>query len=307
MHEDKKKKILRRKLFSASETGDAKVLKKMMQQENVDLRWTGIDNWTALHFACRKGHTKCVEILLKSLKPLNVCAVTKSGWTPLMLAADRGHKGVVKYLLKFNANIHITASSGKTAFFLARESDHTGIAKMLTEASTKRTVDNKSKPGTKKLQIQFFRAAEQGDLNLMTHLLELAQKKYDKKKSRAQKKGIVGERVKPSPNDAIDINATGIDNWTSLHYAARKGHLRVVQALICKFKFEDPNVQTKSNWTPLMLAADKGHSDVCKLLLSKGAVADMENLQGNTASKIAIARGYHNLGQLLLAREKAVS
>eukprot|EP00463_Aulacantha_scolymantha_P004536 TRINITY_DN5651_c0_g1_i1.p1 TRINITY_DN5651_c0_g1~~TRINITY_DN5651_c0_g1_i1.p1 ORF type:complete len:61 (+),score=13.57 TRINITY_DN5651_c0_g1_i1:167-349(+) len=54
-----------------------------------------------------------------------------------------------------------------------------------------------------------------------------------------------------------------------------------------------------------MLAADKGHVGVCKLLLRYGADVDVKDLQGNTASSLAISNGFNNLGQRL--SQKTVS
>merc|ERR1712154_671110 len=96
----------------------------------------------------------------------------------------------------------------------------------------------------------------------------------------------------------------GIDNWTALHYACRKGHLRLVQALVVHLKVKDINARTKSDWTPLMLASDNGHMDVCKLLIRHHAVVDVKNREGNGASKLAMGRGHHDLGFYLAEVER---
>jgi len=99
----------------------------------------------------------------------------------------------------------------------------------------------------------------------------------------------------------------GMDNWTALHYAARKGRLRVVQALVRSLKVSDINALTKAGWTPLMFAADKGHVGVCKLLLRYGAEVSVKDLEGNNASTLAISSGHSELGQKLLESKGATT
>lgn len=295
---------LKRKLLKAAEEGDIKTLKQLFKKDEVDLRWTGIDNWTVLHFAARKGHAEGVKVILKSLRPVDINAITKAGWTPLMMAADRGHTDVVNCLLTFGADIHLVSLSGKTAIFLSRESGHSHIAKKLTETSSQRTVESSTKDTGKRLQREFRNAAEDGDLNLMIYLLELAKKKQEKAKKKAKKNGV--EYVL-DPRNVVNINAVGMDNWTTLHYAARKGRIRVVQALIRSLKVDDINPRTKPGWTPLMLAAEKGHFGVCKLLLRYGAAVEVEDKEGNTASSLATNSGFVDLGKLLAKKTKKIS
>eukprot|EP00757_Euglenozoa_sp_SAG-D1_P007503 gene7503-17100_t len=52
-----------------------------------DLRgWTAPRGWTALMYACQKGHSNVVEMLLQAGADIR-------GWT-LMLACDNGHSNV---------------------------------------------------------------------------------------------------------------------------------------------------------------------------------------------------------------------
>merc|ERR1712130_1001956 len=131
----------------------------------------------------------------------------------------------------------------------------------------------------------------------MIYLIELAKKKQEKAKKKAKKNGIQYEE---DPRNNVDINATGRDNWTALHYAARKGRLRVVQALVRSLKVKDINCVTKPGWTPLMMAAHAGHIAVCNLLIRYGARVDVKDKEGNTASNLASSSGFLELGQKLL-------
>ena len=56
-----------------------------------------------------------------------------NGYTALMRAALRGNAKVVNVLLKFNCNVHLTNSRGKTAAMLAGSKDHHAMADLLRQ------------------------------------------------------------------------------------------------------------------------------------------------------------------------------
>jgi len=51
-------------LFRAAEDGDVEAVRRLVLQEGASVHGTGIDNWTALHFAARKGHKIVVDLLI---------------------------------------------------------------------------------------------------------------------------------------------------------------------------------------------------------------------------------------------------
>jgi serine/threonine protein kinase len=295
------RKTICKELFLCAEHGDVKKLEQLLEKhrEAIDFRAKGIDNFTALHFAARKGHSDIMKAILRSLKPVNIDAKTKSEWTPLMMAADRGYTNVVELLLEYGADIHAKNNAGKSAIFLARESGQLPIATMLTSASSKRT--KRSSTYCPSMQFQFMRAAEEGDLNQMRHLERVSRKllaAHARSEARAQANppdasGRAKAKVsQPKMNRfKIDIAGQGIDNWTALHFAARKGHLAVCQSLVAALRLENINAFTKTGWTPLMMAAEKGHLDVVKLLVRRGAEVELVNKANKTAADLAGAVG----------------
>jgi len=284
------KKAAAQQVFKAAENGDLAAMQKLVVNELVDLRCKSIDNFTALHFACRKAHLEVVRCLLTSLKPLTVDAATKSGWTPLMMASDQGHKPIVQLLLQYGANIHLKNDAGKSAIFLARERNHTEIAQMLTTASSNRT----KKANGPSLQFQFFAAAEDGDLNQMRHLIQLSKQLL---------------LATPTTNDVdavaqrkyakVSITAQGIDNWTVLHFAARKGHLAVCQQMVAALPKRMIDAVTKSGWTPAMMAADKGNLECVQLLVRHKASLELKNGQGKNLVEVAEGAAADNKAQVV--------
>lgn len=275
-----KKKALDQQMFRAADTGDLAAMQQLIVNELVDLRRKSIDNFTPMHYACRKGHLPIVQCLLGSLKPLSIDANTKSGWTPLMMAADQGHKAIVQALLPYGANIHHKNDNGKSAIMLARERQHTDIAQLLTTASSNRT----KKSAVPSLQFQFFQAAEDGDLGHMRYLIQLSKDLCKEANSNSV------EHVAQRKHAKIHLNGRGIDNWTVLHFAARKGQVAVCQQMVTALGAKYVDAPTKSGWTPLMMAADRGHAEVVQLLIRHKASLTLK-AEGKTVKEIAAAAG----------------
>ncbi len=71
--------------------------------------------------------------------------------------------------------------------------------------------------------------------------------------------------VNPNIGSYDEINRARI-NQTALMWAARLGHMSVVNALVADPRV-DVNAITKNRFTALMIAAQQGHAEVCQVLL----------------------------------------
>ena len=295
----------------------------------VDVRAKHIDNWTGLHYAARGGHVEVIQALLSSLQPLDINCRTKSSWSALMIAADKGWAEVCALLVRYGAAIHITNSDGKSAIFLARESGFHEIAQLLTHASSVRhkrhalLTEEKEEGKEKALNYELFRAAEYGDISKVKHLLLLGSDKTKDRTSRRSAGGSPGggspgggssgkEKEKDGSSDAsqsatrytVDIAATGIDNWTALHFAARKGRAAVVSLLLSHQPPCPVNAVTKNGWTALMMACDKGYVDCVRLLCEGGADVNVRSLDGYSAYSVAKEGEHHEICDILVHAAK---
>jgi ankyrin repeat protein len=81
-----------------------------------------------------------------------------------------------------------------------------------------------------------------------------------------------------------DVDATARDRWGSslLYYAAGKGDLELVEALLARGAELDRSNDAGN--TPLMLAAARGHLEVVKRLLAAGAAPAHANRWGFDAA-----------------------
>ena len=295
----------------------------------VDVRAKHIDNWTGLHYAARGGHVEVIQALLSSLQPLDINCRTKSSWSALMIAADKGWTDVCALLVRYGAAIHITNSDGKSAIFLARESGFHEIAQLLTHASSVRhkrhalLTEEKEEGKEKALNYELFRAAEYGDISKVKHLLQLGS---DKPKDRTSRRSAGGSPSGASPGSGgkdkdkdkdgssdtaqsatrytVDIAATGIDNWTALHFAARKGRAAVVSLLLSHSPPCPVNAVTKNGWTALMMACDKGYVECVRLLCEGGADVTVRSFDGYSAYSVAKEGEHNDICEILVQAAK---
>ena len=330
------------KFLRACESGDVESVISLIEpptDENglstgpplVDVRAKHIDNWTGLHYAARGGHVEVIQALLSSLQPLDINCRTKSSWSALMIAADKGWADVCALLVRYGAAIHITNSDGKSAIFLARESGFHEIAQLLTHASSVRhkrhalLTEEKEEGKEKALNYELFRAAEYGDISKVNHLLKLGS---DTTKDRTSRRSAGGspngssptsggsskekEKEKESSSDTsqpatrytVDIAATGIDNWTALHFAARKGRAAVVSLLLTHQPPCPVNAVTKNGWTALMMACDKGYVDCVRLLCEGGADVNVRSFDGYSAYSVAKEGEHSEICDILVQAAK---
>jgi len=241
-----------RALQDAAKKGDVKFVLDFIQQAPPAMRYGESWLWSSLLLqSSSSGNLALAKALLTADVALNVNAVDEKRYSPLMHASANGHVEMVRLLLSYRAAIHTISTDGKTAIFLAREGKHQSIARLLTDSSSTRRRNTVDSPGHS-LTHEFFRATEAGDGAKVKHLLKLAK---DKDKADID----------------LDVRAKGIDNFTALHFAARKGHTEIAQQLLQAQPPLDVNALTKSHWTPLMMAAHRGHVAIVKALLEHGA------------------------------------
>jgi ankyrin repeat protein len=298
-----------------------------------DIRATTTDRYTVLHYASEFGYINIAQALLASMQPFDINARTVNNFSPLMLAAKSGHELIVKLLIKYGAAIHISNTEGKSAIFLARENGFPNIAQLLTEASSLRhrrhtrlhlnqNNEKNEAESIRTLNSEFLRAVEAGDIEKVRHLLNLSitmgdvpevqrvltRRGSDKtgltKEQIAEKARLEAEIEAKKPKYSIDIHAKGIDNWSCLHFAARKNRYQIMSLLLQHSIKPDVNSLTKNGWTPLHLAADRGSIDCCKLLIQSGADATIQSNQGLTAAKLAAEGKFIGLANYLFQVEK---
>ncbi|KAM6912211.1 ankyrin repeat domain-containing protein 66 [Xenentodon cancila] len=88
---------------------------------------------------------------------------------------------------------------------------------------------------------------------------------------------------------------------TALHWAAAKGHTRIVRILV--EHGARPCLRTEHGWTPAHFAAESGHLAVLRLLHSFHAPVDKEDSCGDKPMRIAEIYGHRDCVQFLKKAE----
>ncbi len=108
-------------VIKAARKGFPKCLSALLtsdkQRSRVNVNKTDKDGATALIRASARGHSECVDMLVKAKAIVNI-AETKR-WTALMLAAMEGHTDCVRKLIKAGACVDMVNTNQATALMLA--------------------------------------------------------------------------------------------------------------------------------------------------------------------------------------------
>eukprot|EP00833_Pecoramyces_ruminatium_P007802 jgi/Orpsp1_1/1181834/evm.model.c7180000078802.1 len=96
----------------------------------------------------------------------------------------------------------------------------------------------------------------------------------------------------------VIINKKDEQNLSSLHYACKYGHNKIVKYLI----EHGANINEKhdSGYTPLHLACFNGHENSVKYLIEQGADIYTRDKDGNTSLHLACKQGYVNVAKCLI-------
>ena len=96
-----------------------------------------------------------------------------------------------------------------------------------------------------------------------------------------------------------DVNSRGFDHQsTALHLASRRGHVKVVRALLDNGA--DGESRDKRKSTPLHLASNYGHAGVVRALLERGVDVTAEDDQEFTPPALAIRGGHTEVTKTFL-------
>ena len=96
---------------------------------------------------------------------------------------------------------------------------------------------------------------------------------------------------------SVEINHPG---WSAMHYASTNGHFAIVEFLLDKGAYVDP--ESPNGTTALMMAARGGHITIVRLLLDRGADLSVHNRLNLTAIDFAEDNNQEEIGKGLRSR-----
>ncbi|KAK4503280.1 hypothetical protein PRZ48_006708 [Zasmidium cellare] len=123
-----------RPLSRAAFEGHHDVVRLLLLHRNIDIKEDS-SGMNALHYACDKGNTSTVKVLLDSgAFPLE--GHDQAGHTPLTSAAKNGHTSVIRLLAAEGANVSARPRDDCMALFLSAIEGHTeAVAEMLRHSA----------------------------------------------------------------------------------------------------------------------------------------------------------------------------
>ncbi|KAK9499652.1 hypothetical protein O3M35_002659 [Rhynocoris fuscipes] len=104
-------------IFHWCREGNAMQVRVWLDDTEHDLNQGDDHGFSPLHWACKEGHIKIVELLMSRGARIN--ATNRGDDTPLHLAAAHGHKEIVHLLLRNKADVNFTNEHGNTPLHYA--------------------------------------------------------------------------------------------------------------------------------------------------------------------------------------------
>ncbi|XP_014278313.1 integrin-linked protein kinase [Halyomorpha halys] len=104
-------------IFHWCREGNAMQVRVWLDDTENDLNQGDDHGFSPLHWACKEGHVKIVELLIQRGARINV--TNRGDDTPLHLAAAHGHREIVHMLLRNRADVNFTNEHGNTPLHYA--------------------------------------------------------------------------------------------------------------------------------------------------------------------------------------------
>ena len=252
--------------FSAAVDGDLETIKKLPENENVNI----IDVSTgkrALDYAAENQHEHVVQFLLK--RNANANLYNEYGETPLMLALD--NMKIVKMLMN-KSTVNAADKDGNSVLMLALN-------------RLERLAFNHFRTGVSQNAAEIQHYNEVAQLLLEAGAEVNTQNSYgDTPLMEAARYADINTVEKIILKEA-DVNMQNNVGNTALIEAAVHNRFNIVNLLM---RHEaDINAQNKAGNTALIEAAQHGQSQMAKLLIKKGADFTIQNHAGETAASLA--------------------
>ncbi|KAF0684906.1 Aste57867_23150 [Aphanomyces stellatus] len=193
-------------LFAAAQKGHVNIVALLMTTADVNVARN--DGATPLFVAAEAGHLKIVQLLLTT--KVNANLANERGDTPLHIACERGRHKIVAVLLN-KSNMKTTNEAGMTALDVATDNRNPAVIRVWNEYMA---VDA-ALAAIKKESLSWNHPFENG----MSVLLLAAR----------CGRIVIAKRAMGA---GCDVAHTDNDGNTALMWAARNGHLKMVQQLL---------------------------------------------------------------------------
>lgn len=272
---------------------DAAAVRALLQQGG-DVSAAQGDGMTALHWAATHGDVELADMLLYA--GANTRATTRLGaYTPLHVASRAGASAIVTRLVTAKADVEARTSTGATPLMLAASSGNVEAVSALLDANADPNAREQAYEQTALMfaaaldrhdvvRVLLARDADAAATSKFTNLAALSEddeegtgRPAERPAAAAASRDVPGVSRPFRYNELIGAQG----GLTALHFAARQGALRSVQALVeagADVNYASPGDGT----TPLVIAIINGHFDIAMHMLEHGADPARANEAGVT-------------------------
>ncbi|KAF8771630.1 Glycine receptor subunit alpha-2 like protein [Argiope bruennichi] len=229
------------------------------------------------------GSLEVVEFLIKKNADMN--STDSSGAKPIHMAAKEGHRDVLEYFLSLGVSVDERGENDWTLMHYAAAENHSGICKFLSERGA--DVNAVSKGGTTPLHV----AAEKGKLDAVLTLLEIGAF-YDRRDENNRTPLEITEWM----NTRIKISLIFASNMISAVQSNNRFKLvGLLMAGLDILKFNFVNVKNAENTASIHYAAWKGYERIVNILLRNKANPNSRTKNNCTALHYAAKFSHYGI------------
>ncbi|CAH0023250.1 unnamed protein product [Clonostachys rhizophaga] len=282
---------------------------------------------TALHFACRKGRSPIVKVLLEYEAKTNIVSngnrspifdassrghpeivqlllshkswnkvllgkkVTATGRTPLHAAVYKGHDEIAEKLLESGSKLGICDIQGWTPLMAATKQKSVGLMKLLLEPS-RASQDRQLEKADKEKFTPLRAAAAQGFLTGVDMLIKAGAKCTSVDLEMPELLSSNEEFIKEDSNRAV-LNPETLA--LLLRTASRWRYEKIVEYLLRSANIHDCNTPNEKGWSGLTSASLYGHAKIVDLFLANETKVGLSQEEKGQALQAASKQGYDNI------------
>jgi uncharacterized protein len=297
----------------AAERGDIAAVRALLKQA-ADASAARGDGMTALHFAAQRNDAELAALLLTA--GANLKATTRlGGYTPLHLAGQAGATAVIKALAGAGADVNARTTTGATPLMFAAASGSADAVALLAELSAD---PNAIESANGQTALMFAAALDRAeavralvqhgadatvasktvDVSGVTAPEEVLQNQIRDAQNAKSAAAATAAGAAPAParpaSTSVPAAVGGVSRpytfneligqqggLTPLHFAARQGAMRTVQALV-ELGANVNAVSPADRTSPLLIATINGQFDIAAFLLAHGAQPNLASDAGMT-------------------------
>jgi ankyrin repeat protein len=117
-------------LIEICKVGNIELLKALLKEnENIDINISDNFGLTGFHYACNKGYTDILNLLIE--KGCNINILDNDGWTGFNYSCRNGHFHIVQLLINKVNDINMKSYEGRNSFHFACLRNHIEVSLLL--------------------------------------------------------------------------------------------------------------------------------------------------------------------------------